>query len=74
MQNIENIKLTPVEKELYEKCLLKYPDMTILGFKEIRQNAIKTKDPGVRTFYLINGILSEERPDRDTIKEWKGKN
>jgi len=68
----ENINLTPEEKKLYEKCLSKNPEMTVMTWKELRINALNTRDTGAKQFYEANNFLvsNDQKPDLDTRKEW----
>ena len=71
----ENLEvLTPTEKELYQKCLEKQPDMTVMTFKELRKKALSSHESGERAFFTIHGVLAEEKPDSDTRRELYGKN
>ena len=69
MGTVEN--LTPIEKELYQKCLSHFPEMTIMAWKELRKNAQSTIDPGAKQFYIYNNFLSPEKPDKDDTNEWR---
>jgi hypothetical protein len=67
--SLENVILTPEESKLYEKCLTKYPEMTVMAFKELRENALKVRDTGAKNFYSFNGILVDKIPEASEIEE-----
>ncbi|MCX6753594.1 MAG: hypothetical protein NTV03_00870 [Candidatus Nomurabacteria bacterium] len=68
----EIVNLTPIEKDLYQKCLSRIPDMTIMTWKKIREDALGNKDKGAKTFYECNNFLVADMPDEDERKEFKG--
>jgi hypothetical protein len=70
----EIIKLTPEEKDLYQKYLEKNPEMTLTAWDELRQHALKAIDKQARDFYANNYILLTEKPDYDSLKEMSVEN
>ena len=74
MENVPMSELSPVDEAIYQKSLARNPDLTRADWKEIRSAALSSMNPGVKKFYEKNGILYEEMPDSDTIRENSGKN
>lgn len=68
----EIVNLTPVEKDLYQKCLSRIPSMTVMTWKKLREDALKNTDKGARKFYEYNNFLvADTMPDEDERKEFK---
>ena len=63
---LEEIKLAPKLEELYQKCIKKNSKVTRMDFLKLRENALKASNPGVRDFWINNGIVTEEKPEIDS--------
>ena len=61
--------LSMEEQALYKKCLERNPGLTEQDFKELRNDAINTKSPRVQKFFEVNGVLMENKPSGEEIKE-----
>jgi len=66
--------LTPQEELMFQKFVIRNPGMTKEGFKELREQALKFKDPQAKAFALFNGLVMDNNPDADARREQAGKN
>jgi hypothetical protein len=73
MENIPNqeIVLSPGEESMYQHFVQKNPGITRTDFQELRGYALKTHNPGVIKFYEMNGLVMQEKPNPDDIKEMR---
>ena len=76
MENPPKVYLSPEETTLYNKFLEKNPGITVEDFSELRGYALKSRNPGVKTFFSVNGVVMGvgEKLDRDEARELKDLN
>lgn len=72
MESIPN-NFSALDQALYNKYMSKNPgnEMSMESFMNVRRKALGEKDPDVKTFYEVSGILTTEMPTADEIKEMR---
>lgn len=62
-------KMSLTEQAMYDKFVEKNPGMTESDFLELRAGALSAHSMGAKKFYQAGGILMEEVPQGDAMKE-----
>lgn len=61
--------MSSAEKELYNKFSERNPGMTESDFMELRAGALTARSMGAKKFYQAGGVLLEEVPKGDEMRE-----
>lgn len=67
-------KLNAVEKELYNKFAAKNPGWTEEDFLELREVALSKTSGKIQKFFEVNGVVMENKPDADDLRNIKDQN
>lgn len=76
METAPKVYLSSEETALYNKFIEKNPGITMEDFTELRGYALKSRNPGAKNFFSVNGVIMESKGNLDTdeAKELKDLN
>lgn len=69
MENAQSSILNPTDQILYKKCVGKNGYISEGDFLELRGLARQAANPGVKQFFELSGIVMEQKPDAESLKQ-----